>query len=212
MKIPAFLRWAMGLTIAVLVVGVPVVRYRWVYTHAKRLREVAPGAFYRCGLLTGDGLAEAIQRYKIRTVINLINEEPDPTLSQTYLGGQVNESAVCKQNGARFVSLEPDLVPPNSGSQRPVAIERYLEILDNPKSYPILLHCRAGLHRTGLFTAIYRMECQHWTWLRAWLEMKDNGFGEYNCFADNPYVTQYLLTYQPGIRKAAGKATASAAP
>jgi tyrosine-protein phosphatase SIW14 len=101
-------------------------------------------------------------------------------------------------------------VPPNRpASERPAAIDQYLRVLDDPASYPILIHCRAGLHRTGLFTAIYRMEKQHWAPLQAWLEMKANGFGELNCFADNPYVTQYLLTYQPGVRCAVPAGTSS---
>jgi hypothetical protein len=31
--------------------------------------------------------------------------------------------------------------------------------------------------------------------------MKWNGFGEWPCTDANDYITQYILTYQPGLRK-----------
>ena len=67
-----------------MIVVVPYVHYRATYAHAKRLREVTPGKFYRCGQLTADGFREAIQRYGIRTVINLQDEDPDPRLPAGY--------------------------------------------------------------------------------------------------------------------------------
>jgi tyrosine-protein phosphatase SIW14 len=201
----------MALGILALVTVVPIVRYRWVYTHSKRLREVTPGEFYRAGRMTGDGFAEALRRYKIRTVINLINEEADPLLRQSFLGGQVRESDICKAQGVRYVSLPPDLLPPNSPpDERPASIETFLELLDERSNYPVLIHCRAGLHRTGVFTAIYRMEYQSWGRHRAWEELRRNGFGDCRCFADNAYVSQYVLNYRPGVRKAAARPPAAA--
>jgi hypothetical protein len=202
LKIPVLLRWLMALAILVLVTVAPVVRYRWVYRHEKRLREVNPGLVYRSGWMSATGFSEAIQRYGIRTVLNVMEDEPDPSLFESYFwGGQVSESALCQELGVRYVWLTPDLAPADAvGVERPAAIDHFLHILDDPANYPVLLHCRAGLHRTGVFTAIYRMEYQGWSPLRAWHELKENGFGEFNCYADNPYITQYLLTYQPGRR------------
>ena len=215
MSVPAWLRWVMAGAIALLVTVVPVVRYRWVYRHAKRFREVTPGLVYRSGWMSAPGFEELVRRYQIKTVINLMEDEADPILFQSYfLGGGSRESALCKKLNVRYVLLAPDLLPrPAVAAERPRAIEEFLRLLDDPKSYPVLWHCRAGLHRTGVFTAIYRMEYEGWTPLEAWREMKAHGFGEYNCFADNPYITQYVLSYRPGLRqgpaapKAAGPTT-----
>lgn len=203
MTIPAWLRWLMAGAIVCLVTVVPVVRYRWVYRNAKRLREITPGLVYRSGWMSAPGFTDAVRRYGIRTVINLMEDEPDPFLFQSYFwGGGQTESALCKELGVRYVCLPPDLLAPDRVPlERPRAIDRFLTIMDDPASYPVLWHCRAGLHRTGVFTALYRMEYQGWTAMQAWDELKANGFGEYNCFADNPYITQYLLTYQPGQRR-----------
>jgi tyrosine-protein phosphatase SIW14 len=204
LKIPSYLCWVMAVAIALLVSVVPIVRYRWVYRHGKRFREVVPGQVYRSGTLSAPGFAEMIRQHEIRTVVNLMEDEPDPILFQSYfLGGGIAESALCKELKVRYVNLVPDLLTPEKlKKQRPAAIDEFLRLMDNPENYPVLLHCRAGLHRTGIFTAIYRMEYQGWTPLQAWREMKANGFGQFNCYADNPYIRQYLLNYHPGLRQA----------
>ena len=74
MTIPAWLRWLMAGAIVCLVTVVPVVRYRWVYRNAKRLREITPGLVYRSGWMSAPGFTDAVRRYGIRTVINLIRK------------------------------------------------------------------------------------------------------------------------------------------
>jgi hypothetical protein len=196
-------RWLLGLTVVALVVGGPFVYYRSVYAHAKRLREVTSGAFYRCGQLTADGLAEAIERYKIRTVINLQNEAPDPLLPKNYFGGpKVLESELCGRLGVRYVLLEPTLIERERvPAERPPVIDEFLAILDDPASYPVLLHCRAGLHRTGLLTAVYRIEYEGWSTAEAVRELRANGFGDSACTTANDWLVQYMLHYRPRPRK-----------
>ena len=64
----------------------------------------------------------------------------------------------------KYVLLTPDLLPPNNRlDMEPPAVNEFLKILDDEANYPILLHCKAGLHRTGRLTAIYRMEYQGWS-------------------------------------------------
>ncbi len=211
-------RWALVAAI-VFVVGVaPVVYYRSVYSSAKRLREVDPGRLYRSGQMTADGFADTVRRYHIRTVLNVQDEFPDPDLDRSFWGpGTVKERALCESLRVRYVHLAPDLVSRRQvGVCRPTAIEDFLAIMDNPDSYPVLLHCHAGLHRTGVLAAVYRMEYQGWTPARAWQEMRAHGFGPWAGSAANDYVTQYVLTYRPGVRKSPAHgpdgSTASAPP
>ena len=50
-------------------------------------------------------------------------------------------------------------------------------------------------------SAVYRMEYCGWTWQQAIAELKANGFGEWPCTDANDYITQYILSYKPGIRQ-----------
>lgn len=196
------LRCLFGLAIFLLIVAAPIAYYRAGYTNHKRLRTVTSGVLYRSGQLTAVGLRDAVERYDIRTVINVQNEAPDPDVNESFLERQTTkESELCRQLGLRYVFISPDLLPRRQAkTRRPAAIEEFLAIMDEPSNYPILLHCRAGLHRTGCLTAVYRMEYEGWGPYQAIAEMKANGFGK-NCHSANDYIIQYVLQYQPGQRR-----------
>ena len=83
----------------------------------------------------------------------------------------------------------------------PKVIDEYLAILDDPTNYPILIHCKAGLHRTGVFAAVYRMEYNGWSKQAALQEIRDLGFGELACTPDNDYIREYILSFTPGRRQ-----------
>jgi protein-tyrosine phosphatase len=59
----------------------------------------------------------------------------------------------------------------------------------------VLIHCKAGLHRTGILVAVYRMEYEGWSPADAFREAREHGFG--NWTSANEYVTQYILDYRP---------------
>jgi protein tyrosine/serine phosphatase len=76
-------------------------------------------------------------------------------------------------------------------------IDQFLALMDDPSNHPVLLHCKAGLHRTGVLTAVYRMEYDGWDSAAALAELKANGFGDINATAANDYIQQYILNYRP---------------
>jgi hypothetical protein len=188
----------------ILTVGVaPIVYYRVQYAHSKRLRTVLAGMVYRSGQMTAEGFRDALISLGIKTVVNLQDEYPDPDLARTFLDrGTIKETDLCRELHVRYVFIAPDVLPRDwTPAQRPEAVEKMLAIYDDPNNYPILLHCKAGLHRTGCMAAIYRMEFQGWTPEQAVEEMRDHGFGDKDCTAANDYVYQYVLSYRPGLRR-----------
>jgi tyrosine-protein phosphatase SIW14 len=183
--------------VALLVAVMPIVAFRANYAHGKRLRMVVPG-FYRGGEMTADGFADAFARLGIRTVINVQDDFPDPELPQSFLGRHtVHESEWCARHGVRYVALAPDLISRRSvGSHHPAVIDEFLRLMDDKRNYPVLLHCKAGLHRTGILCAVYRMEYQGWSPAEAYAELKAHGFGDWVCTSANDYVEQYVLAYR----------------
>jgi len=214
-----------GIGILVILLVVPFVHYRSVYNTYKRFRVVdADKGVYRSGCLTAAGFEDVIRRYGIKTVINLQDEAKNPELPASFASSFVSseveaESALCKRLGAEMVyifaghlGLEDQIKSRAGQYVRPVEIDQLLELFDNSKKYPILIHCKAGLHRTGVTVALYRQEFNGWSKERALQELKANGFGELGSTAANQYILDYILNYRPGIRRPAIAATTSAKP
>jgi hypothetical protein len=206
----AVFRWSLVATLVGVIVIAPMVYFRYIYDTSKRLRIVDPGRVYRSGQMTADGFADAVKQYHIRTILNVQDEFPDPDLHYSFWNRRtIKESELCRQLGVRYVHLMPTLLPRHLvPAQRPPAIDQMLALLDDETNYPVLIHCHAGLHRTGILTAIYRMEYQDWSTDEAYLDMKGQGFGPWVCTSANDYVTQYVLNYRRGQRLSAGMAHA----
>lgn len=202
-KVPFVLRALFCLLIGALLTAAPFVYYRYAYTHGKRLRVVDSGLVYRSGCMTAPGFREALSQYHIKTVLNLQDEAPDPMLAEGYFSHEsIRESELCKEMKVNYVFICLDLIDRRKADTvRPTAIEQFLALMDNPDNYPVLIHCRAGLHRTGCLVALYRMEYDHWSMEKALGELKANGFGEYASTKANDYIAQYVVNYRPGIRK-----------
>jgi tyrosine-protein phosphatase SIW14 len=198
-------RWVLAVIVVVLVIGPPLVAYRIQYIHAKRFREVIPGRIYRSGQMTASGFREVIDRYHIKTIVNLQHEWPDPMLPEHWLGsGKVRESQLCRELGVKYVLLKPDVLPEdNRLDSIPPAVDEYLRLLDDESNYPILLHCKAGLHRTGRLTAIYRMEFQGWSPGEALRELRANGYGYTAASEDDEFVIQFVQNYVPRAQRSA---------
>ena len=108
---------------------------------------------------------------------------------------------MCQRLGVRYVLIKPDVILRRTvPRERPAAIDDFLNLMDDPDSYPVLIHCKAGLHRTGCLTAVYRMEYQGWSPGEAYSELKAHGFGDWVCTSANDYVNEYVLQYRRGLR------------
>jgi protein tyrosine/serine phosphatase len=201
---PTWGRWVLGVLVAAVVLGGPAAYYRSGYTNTKRFRVVTPGKFYRSGQFTASGLRHIIRAHGIRTVINLQEENRDPFMPEEWLSRpHVRESDVCRELGVNYYSLfGGETVSPEgcAAGRRPQAIDQFLRILDDPGNHPVLLHCKAGLHRTGAFTAVYRMEYEGWTAAAAMRELRANGFGTFAATTGNVYIVQYVEKYRRGVR------------
>jgi protein tyrosine phosphatase (PTP) superfamily phosphohydrolase (DUF442 family) len=69
---------------------------------------------------------------------------------------------------------------------------RFLRTACDPARRPVLVHCRHGADRTGLFCAAYRVAAQGWTRKEAADELKRGGFGYHIFWSHLPGVVRRL--------------------
>ncbi len=199
----------LALVVMTVVVGVPVAHQRSAYVQHKRLRVVTDGRVYRSGQMTADGFRQAIRRYGIKTVINLqdddtstAGDERDPTLPRSpFDRTKALESEVVKATGAEYIQFDGNALNTDGTDGRAKLVDDFLAVMDDEANYPVLYHCKAGLHRTGWITAVYRMEYEKRSRADVLDELKANGFGDFKATDANVYIKRYIFDYQAGVRK-----------
>ncbi|HTU16636.1 MAG TPA: tyrosine-protein phosphatase [Gemmataceae bacterium] len=176
------IRGAVAAALVGVIFVVPAVYCRYVGVTSKRLRTVDPGRFYRSGQMTAEGFADAVERFHIRTIVNVQTDVPDPDIDRSYWSCRtIKESELCRKLGVRYVHLVPTFLPSFLIPENRLSIiDQLLYVLHDEANYPVLIHCYAGLHRTGLLTAIYRMKFQGWTREQAFLDMTAQGPGKWS--------------------------------
>lgn len=76
-------------------------------------------------------------------------------------------------------------------------IRQYFKLMSNSENYPVLVHCFAGIHRTGSYCALYRMEYEKWSNEKAISELKRLGYDQLESEKD---VYKFLNEFKPSLR------------
>jgi tyrosine-protein phosphatase SIW14 len=146
-----------GTAIVVLAAGVTgVYAYRH---HLKRFACVEPQVLYRSGMLTESQFHEVFKAHKIKTVFSFTFTD-DAEIQR-----------VCDEAGVKryFHYLSGNGVGPDD------PYLRFMQVVQDPTNHPILVHCSAGVQRTGGAVALYRTAFQHWPFEKAIAEMRAMG-------------------------------------
>jgi tyrosine-protein phosphatase SIW14 len=199
---PRFLQVLSGLFIAALIVGGPAGYAYYRQANVRNYRVVHEDVLYRSGQMTIGALRQAIHDQGIKTVITLRDAYiPD------YAPPDQKEENFCKAEELNYYRISPrSWRAPDGSVPADEGVHRFLEIMNNKDNYPVLIHCFAGIHRTGAFCALYRMEFDHWTNARAIEELRAGGYRDLDDEAD---LLGYLETYQPSWKKAPAEETKS---
>ena len=175
---------------SLLVVSVMVAGPWWYKRHHERhfrsLHVVQDGVLYRSGQVDLDGLKTIVRDYRIKTIISLRDGyspfEQDEVDWSPYAGithSRIPQREWQDENGG---------VPAEQG------LEEFRKIMRDPVNHPVLIHCFAGIHRTGAYCAIYRMDFQGWSNADAIAEMRALGYTTLDGDRD---ILGYLERYKP---------------
>jgi predicted protein tyrosine phosphatase len=184
-----FLLGLLGPLLVLACVAAPVAEAVREQRQFKKFHVVRPGVLYRSGQTSVSGLRRIVHDHRIRTVISL-REGTDAR--------DLAEERFCAQEEIRFVRLTPvyqgwDGQAGNSGNDENV--RTFLEVMSDPANHPVLVHCFAGIHRTGAYCAVYRMEFEGWDNEQAIAEVKAMGYDNFDNEMD---IRGWLEGYRPG--------------
>jgi tyrosine-protein phosphatase SIW14 len=188
---PKFLRIFLGTLLGVMLIGGPIGHAYNRQRHMRNFRVVRDGVLYRSGQMSLSGLKWAIHDYGIKTVITLrdsySSKDPAPDLA---------EEKYCQDQAIHYCRISPRTwwAPDGLLPAAEEGVRLFREVMDDPKNYPVLIHCFAGIHRTGAFCAIYRMEYENWTNDQAIAEMRACGYKD---LEDEWDLLKYLERYEP---------------
>jgi protein tyrosine/serine phosphatase len=187
---PRFLPACLGTLIALMVVGGPLRYSFYRQTQMRNFRAVRSGVLYRSGQMSLSGLKTAIHDYGIKTVITLRDASCPDGAAPDY-----NEEEYCEAEEINYHRISPRTWwAPDGSVPAEQGVQRFREVMDYPENYPVLIHCFGGIHRTGAFCAIYRMEYEHWTNEQAIAEMRACGYKDLD---DEWDLLGYLEQYRP---------------
>ncbi len=142
-----------------------------------RFSPVRDEVLYRSAQMGEATLRHAIDRYGIRTLVVLRNSDEV----------RERESRLAAATGRRFIHIPMD----ETGD----GVARFLEVVGDPNNHPVLAHCRHGIARTGVVSAVFRMEYDDWDNADALAEARR--FGGYDTLREGSRKREFILSYEP---------------
>jgi protein tyrosine/serine phosphatase len=165
---PRYLSTLAGLLAVAFLIAAPVCFAVHQQNQMRNFRTVRDGVLYRSGQMSIEGLKRAVHDFGIKTVVSL-RDSDRPT--------DQDEERYCKDEDIQFIRLPPrEWWAPAGPAPADENVAQFRAIMADPTNYPVLVHCFAGVHRTGAYCAVYRMEQERWTNEAAIAEMRNVGY------------------------------------
>ena len=166
----------LSLLVLVLIVGGPFAYRAAKHRTYRNFRVVEDGTLYRSGQMTPAGFERVCRERGIRTVIKL-REANDEKAAD--VAADDAEEAYCRAHGITFIRLLPKDWEEDEAGRVPMEdnLRWFERAMADPAQTPrpVLVHCFAGIHRTGAMVAAYRMRFQGWSNAEAVAELQSRG-------------------------------------
>ena len=171
----------------------------WYVNLNYRFEVITKGKFFRSGLIKSTKLEKYLLKHKIQTVITLLDPglqtKDNPEQTRDINNEEIKIKEINEKNNLNinYINIPSDQVPTKK------SLTKYFEILDDPKYYPILVHCYHGRGRAAIYTALYRIEKEEWENEAA--RNKTRAIVKFlnykSSFADGKEKGDFLMNYKP---------------
>ena len=163
------------------------------------LEVVAPGVLVRSAQPGGGDIERLEQEYGIKTILSLRDGEDPEVIA--YAQAHKMDWIVLKMKADLPPTPEQEELFLALVEGRPVDLDRYRSVIrqssrsSGPVVFgrPVLLHCQGGSDRTGVMTALFRIEEQGWSLEEA----KEDMLRHYHIWFLHPAQYRFLDQYHP---------------
>lgn len=149
----------------VLALAVAYAAYETATHYPKRFKPVVEGRLYRSGEVRPEHLARLRDEVGIERVICLLDANAPVTQA---------ERAAAQRLGLEWHNLSMR----GNGASKLAQRDRLRDLLADPNAPPTLVHCSAGVNRTGLAVGLYRIDQEGWTYEQVYEELLANDFDD----------------------------------
>lgn len=161
----------------------------WVYVDY-RFSEITANKVYKSGRIPPDKIADFINRYHIKTVIDLrhpgVQDKLNPDVQASI---DQEEAAIAKLKNVHYINI-PSLQVPTKEN-----LVEFFNVLDDNSAYPVLIHCYHGLGRAPLYSALYRIEYENYSNEAARAKTRTILYG--SSFDKGKPKGDFLINYSP---------------
>lgn len=146
--------------IAIVVLAALIFGKSYVYDYKinHNLETITEGKVYKSGVIPPDELPDYIKKYNIKSVVDLRFPGTGDDVNNPEVPAELTaeKEAIAKIPGVNYFNNGSDQVPAKKN------LDYFFKILDDPKNYPVLIHCYHGVGRAEIYSAIYRIEYENW--------------------------------------------------
>jgi protein tyrosine/serine phosphatase len=165
----------------ILVAGAEIYHHK---TGPRHFAVVEDGILYRSALLKPDNLKKVLDRYGIKTVVDLSADDVKKADRHQV------EARICREKGVSWLSIPMAADTPPTDTQ----VNQWLTLFTPLRFYPILVHCSQGVVRTGMMVAIYEMEIKGMNNQQVFSRLPTFGHDWHE------RVKKFILNYAPKLR------------
>jgi protein tyrosine/serine phosphatase len=118
---------------------------------------ITEGKVYKSGVIPPDEIEDYVEEYKIKSIIDLRFPGTGDEVNNPEIPAELTaeKEAIAKIKGVNYFNNGSDQVP------EPHNLNTFFKIMDDPKNYPVLIHCYHGVGRAEMYSAIYRIEYEN---------------------------------------------------